>query len=108
MTLLNLIIALAITFISTLVLVIPIKKSALKYGFSDHPSTRKIHKKVMPTLGGLAMFIGTALGLLYLRPEVEHMTAIASGAIVITVDGIIDDKFQITPQENHRYKLIAT
>jgi len=108
MTLLNLIIALAITFISTLLLVIPIKKFALKYGFSDHPSTRKIHKKVMPTLGGLAMFIGTALGLLYLRPEVEHMTAIAIGAIVITLVGIIDDKFQITPLAKLTGQLIAT
>ncbi|NLJ19271.1 MraY family glycosyltransferase [Globicatella sulfidifaciens] len=97
MNITKLVIAFAITLISTLLLVIPVKKIALKYGFIDRPSSRKIHKHVMPTLGGLAIFVGSALGLLYLRPQHSELPAIMIGATVITLVGIIDDKFQIRP-----------
>ena len=97
MNITKLLIAVAITFISTLILVFPVKKIAMKYGFVDSPNSRKIHKRVMPTLGGLAMFLGTAFGMLYLRPEHPELHSIIFGAILITGVGIIDDKFQIRP-----------
>ena len=90
-------IAFLISFLSTLLLVYPIKKIAIKYGFIDLPNYRKIHVNATPRLGGLAVFLGVGLGLLYLQPQHPEFFGIAIGAFVIVMVGLLDDKFQIRP-----------
>lgn len=107
MNITHLIIAFLITLISTFILVIPVKKIAVKFDFMDRPSKRKIHKHPTPRLGGLAIFLGVALGLLYLRPSDPEMPAIIIGGIVITVVGMIDDKYQIRPLAKLTGQLMA-
>src|SRR5699024_9058025 len=63
----------------------------------DFPNQRKIHKKVTPQAGGVAIFIGFALGLLYLQPEHEHLMEITLGACTIILIGLLDDRFDIRP-----------
>ncbi|WP_010098561.1 MraY family glycosyltransferase [Ornithinibacillus scapharcae] len=100
----DLIIAFIISVISTLLLVYPIKKLAVKWGIIDLPNHRKVHKKPTPRLGGLAIFLGTMLGLLYLWPvSYEYFPQIIIGAFIIVATGMIDDKFAIRPL----YKLVG-
>src|SRR5699024_9266779 len=58
-------------------------------------------------LGGLAIFLGAALGLLYLQPEHIHLLEIALGAFVIVLTGILDDRFGIRPVIKLTGQLIA-
>lgn len=97
MNITQLIMAFFITLISTLFLVYPIKKIAIRFGFIDLPAERKIHKKATPRLGGLAIFLGTGLGLLFLRPSHPDLFAIVTGSCVIVTIGLLDDKYQIRP-----------
>ncbi|MRH43937.1 undecaprenyl-phosphate alpha-N-acetylglucosaminyl 1-phosphate transferase [Aquibacillus halophilus] len=93
----DLIIGFFISFVSTLFLVYPIKKLAIKLKVMDIPDYRKIHITPTPRLGGLAIFLGTCLGLVYLAPSHEHFLEISIGALIIVITGILDDKYQIRP-----------
>ncbi len=103
----DLMIASFIALISTFFLTFPIKKIAIKFQIVDFPNQRKIHIKPTPLMGGLAIFLGAALGLLYLQPVHEHLFEIVLGAIVIIITGILDDKFDIRPIIKLSGQLIA-
>ena len=103
----DLMIASFIALISTFLLTFIIRKLAFKFNFVDFPNQRKIHKKVTPRIGGLGIFIGSAIGLLYLQPEHIHLTGISLGAIVIVATGMLDDRFDIRPIIKMTGQLIA-
>lgn len=93
----ELMIASFIALIATFFLTFLVKKIALKWQVVDIPNKRKIHKHVTPGMGGVAIFLGAALGLLYLQPEHIHLPSIIIGSIVIVVTGVLDDKYDIRP-----------
>lgn len=103
----DLFIAFIIALLSTLLLTYPVKKLAVKLGIVDFPNYRKIHKKVTPRLGGLAIFLGAFLGALYLQPHHEHLPEILLGAVVIIITGALDDRFGIRPVVKLAGQLIA-
>lgn len=96
-------IALVISFFSTYL----VKKFAIKIGAVDFPNHRKIHTKVIPRLGGLAIFFGAFFGALYLQPSHEHLTGILLGAIAIIITGALDDRFELKPVVKLTGQLIA-
>ncbi|MFD1851638.1 glycosyltransferase family 4 protein [Oceanobacillus bengalensis] len=103
----DLIIAFFIALFASLLLTYPVKKFAIKIGAVDFPNYRKIHTKVTPRLGGLAIFLGAFLGALYLQPKHEHLPEILLGAIVILITGALDDKYAIRPVAKLTGQLIA-
>lgn len=72
----------------------------------DRPAHRKIHKEPVPYLGGLAIFIGFALGIAILLGNALHAyelaktMSIAGAAAVAFLLGLADDKFNFSA----RYK----
>ena len=77
-------------------------KFAQKINFVDNPNARKIHKKAIPLLGGVAVFAGFLTLLLYLvltRQRVIDTPFIGYivGALIIVLVGVIDDKFGMPP-----------
>ena len=72
---------------------------ALGKKIGDYPSTRKIHTKFIPRMGGLGIIAGFAAGLLVgylLQPEVFSrspfsLTAITAGLVLVTGLGMYDD-----------------
>ncbi|MGX4670709.1 glycosyltransferase family 4 protein [Cerasibacillus sp. JNUCC 74] len=103
----DLIIAFSIAVITSFLLTYPVKKLAFFIGAVDFPNYRKIHTKVTPRLGGLAIFLGTVAGLLYLQPYHPHLPEIAAGAVVIIITGALDDRFSIQPMVKLTGQLIA-
>ncbi|CAM5334547.1 glycosyl transferase [Bacillus safensis FO-36b] [Bacillus safensis subsp. safensis] len=84
--------------LATILIVTPIvKKFAIKIRAVDQPNKRKVHDKVMPRMGGLAIFIGVAAGALagglFLHNKI---TAISVGAVLIVILGIFDDKYNLS------------
>jgi UDP-GlcNAc:undecaprenyl-phosphate GlcNAc-1-phosphate transferase len=103
----DLLIAFLIALLSTFLLTYPIKKIAIKLKILDFPNARKIHKKIIPRFGGMAIFIGAFLGALYLQPRHEHLPEILLGAIVIIITGALDDRFSIRPVVKLTGQLVA-
>jgi UDP-GlcNAc:undecaprenyl-phosphate GlcNAc-1-phosphate transferase len=75
-----------------------VKMFAIKYGFVDKPDQRKVHTKLMPRLGGLAIVIGATAGLLYLTPKIPFLIPIMIGGLIILIVGILDDKYSLSPR----------
>lgn len=103
----DLAIAFFIALSGSLLLTYPVKKLAIKIGAVDLPNYRKIHKNVTPRLGGLAIFAGTFLGVVYLAPSHVYITEILMGAIVIIITGALDDRFSIRPVVKLTGQLVA-
>ncbi|HLR59093.1 MAG TPA: MraY family glycosyltransferase [Pseudogracilibacillus sp.] len=91
----ELITALFISALATFILTFFVKELAIKYKFIDIPDFRKIHITPTPRLGGLAIYFGFLIGLLYLEPHAEHMPAIILGSAIIVLTGALDDKYSI-------------
>ncbi|WRP08916.1 MraY family glycosyltransferase [Rossellomorea aquimaris] len=93
-----LILTLILCFLLTLGITPLVKKLAYKVGATDQPNVRKVHQKIMPRLGGLAIYIGFIAGFLILRPEDPYAGAIILGSAVILLTGMADDIFELSPR----------
>lgn len=76
-------------------------KLAYKIGIIDDPSKSKhpkvIHTYPVPRGGGLAIFAGIFVACLIFIPLDKHLTGILIGAAILTVMGIVDDKYNLNP-----------
>ena len=95
------------TFIFTTATVPFIKKLALYIGAVDKPNSRKVHKKVMPRLGGLSIFLGFLLGYMLFANQTVEMNSILIGSFIIILLGIFDDIKNIKPKYKLAVQLIA-
>lgn len=77
-----------------------VRRLALRLGWVDRPSDRKVHPRPTPTAGGLAMVLGVmaALGvarvlpaLAPLRAASSELEAAALAALVVAAVGLVDD-----------------
>ena len=69
---------------------------AIGIGATDRPDPRKVHQKIMPRLGGLAIYISFMMGFLVLGLVNDKTTPIIMGSLIIIITGILDDKFQLS------------
>ena len=90
-----------VTFVVTPV----VRRLALRLGWIDQPSDRKVHPKPTPTAGGLAMYLGVAAGLLAARlipflsglhQTSSELDAAFVAATVVVVLGLVDDTRGVT------------
>ena len=88
---------LCLSFVITLCLTPWVKRLALKANIIDHPSKRKIHKTPIPRLGGIAIFLGCILPLLFILPMSNLLLGIFIGSSLILILGILDDITDLSP-----------
>lgn len=76
-----------------------VKRLAHKYDVLDAPSARKIHANPVPLLGGLAIYLGVLLSLIVLGSleYVQQTASILTGATLMAILGIWDDKWGMRP-----------
>jgi len=71
---------------------------AKKLGFVDHPDlVRKTHQKAALLIGGIAVFSGFGSAMLYFSPTVESQLWVISGAGLMLLVGVFDDRFDLSP-----------
>ncbi len=87
-----------ICFLASVALTPIVKKFAIKIGAVDQPNQRKVHEKIMPRLGGLAIFISMLLGFAIAQPHSEYTWPLLIGATIIVLTGVFDDRFEISPK----------
>jgi UDP-GlcNAc:undecaprenyl-phosphate GlcNAc-1-phosphate transferase len=85
--------AFGIALAASLFLTSPVRLLALRVGLVDQPGPRKVHLTPIPLLGGLAIFAGVALALLFaMEPSARSQTlGILLGAILVGLVGVMDD-----------------
>ena len=76
-------------------------KASYKLGIVDDPKKNKhpkvIHTYPVPRGGGLAIFLAFLISALIFLPFDKHLKGIIAGAIILTVLGIADDKYNLNP-----------
>lgn len=102
-------ITLIICFVASILLTPVVKTLAFKIGATDQPNQRKVHQKIMPRLGGLAIYISFLIGILIIQPyENFHLPllqpagnihlALLLGSLIIILTGAFDDVKEISPK----------
>lgn len=94
---------LLVTFLTSVILVPISKKIAKQIGALDYPNERKIHKRVMPRLGGFAIYGAFLLGYILYGNNSPQMLSVLIGSFIIIIMGMIDDMASIKA----RYKLLV-
>ena len=98
-------IAFVVGLIASLGLTVPVRQLALRTGMVDHPGPRKVHLQPMPLLGGLAIYGGVLIALLVSMdgPALTQVIGIYSGATLVALVGILDDRGLL----HHQIKLFG-
>lgn len=96
-----------ICFIASILITPIVKKIACKYKILDKPNQRKVHTKLIPRLGGLAIFISFLIGLAIYRPADPHIIYLLAGGSVIILTGVLDDIFELSAKVKLIGQLVA-
>ena len=83
----------------------PVRRLALRIGMVDLPDARKLHQSPMPLLVGLAIYDGTVVSIMLSlngQPR-SQIFGILTGATLLLVTGILDDRGQL----HHQIKLFV-
>ncbi|HLG26625.1 MAG TPA: MraY family glycosyltransferase [Paenisporosarcina sp.] len=99
--------SLVLAFVASILLTPVVKALAFKVGAVDRPNYRKVHARIMPRLGGLAIFGSFLVGYFVLRPEDSTALYIVLGAVMIIITGVLDDMFEITAKAKLLGQFIA-
>jgi UDP-GlcNAc:undecaprenyl-phosphate GlcNAc-1-phosphate transferase len=86
--------AFLIALFASLMLTVPVRALALRVGMVDLPGPRKVHLSPIPLLGGVAMYGAVVLAVLFTfsGPARAQIVGILTGATVVAVVGILDDR----------------
>ena len=104
----NYVIVFLLTLLVSTIMVPFVIRFAKRIGAVDKPDNRKVHKNVMPRIGGLAIYIAFLVGFILVSSFIELPVSIMIGATIIMLTGFIDDKFQIKPWQKMLGQFIAT
>lgn len=86
------------------------RQIAMRFGFVDKPNeARKTHTDHKPMMGGLAIYIALTLSVLLFSPtqHIQELVAIISGAGLLAVVGLIDDRVQLSWRVRFGMQFIA-
>jgi UDP-GlcNAc:undecaprenyl-phosphate GlcNAc-1-phosphate transferase len=95
----------ATAFIASCGLIFPIRRLALHWGFVDVPNARKIHHAPIPLLGGVGIYCGTVIAILWFMDHrwQGQVLGILAAATLLLVVGILDDRQML----HHQIKLFV-
>lgn len=92
-----------ICFLAAVALTPLVRRLAIRIGATDLPNARKVHKKIMPRMGGLAIYLAFLIGIFILWPDSSFTLPLIVGSVIIIITGILDDMYSLSP----RVKMVA-
>ncbi|MGX7030471.1 glycosyltransferase family 4 protein [Vagococcus zengguangii] len=107
---LSLIVRLIITFFLALGLTPIIQRFSCLIGAVDVPNKRRINKKIMPSAGGLAIYLAFSIAITCLFRDIfplGYSLKLILGAAIIIATGLIDDIKEISPRAKTIGMLLA-
>ncbi len=84
-------------FAATAVVTMPVSRLAHFLDIVDHPGLHKTHDKIIPLLGGLAIFFGIALAMLFYSEVSTRILTLLLGMIILIITGLLDDIYDLRP-----------
>ena len=94
----KMLLAFAVSLLAAYVMTPPVKRFAEKVGAIDVPKdNRRVHDHPIPRMGGLAIFIGFVLSLIFFVPMSTKVTGLLVGSVIIAVMGGVDDIVSLNP-----------
>src|SRR3984893_16455739 len=87
------VLAFFIGLFASMMLTVPVRALALRVGMVDLPGPRKVHLQPIPLLGGLAIYGGIMLAILFAfdGPARAQIVGILGGAPLVAAVGILAD-----------------
>ncbi|MFP5040782.1 MraY family glycosyltransferase [Parasediminibacterium sp. JCM 36343] len=107
----NIIIGVIIAFIISFYAMPIIIKLADQIKLYDHPDERKVHRKPIPSLGGLGIFIGFMMGLLltvHISAVDKQLQYYYASFLVVFFYGVKDDILKLRPMKKLLGQLIVS
>jgi UDP-GlcNAc:undecaprenyl-phosphate/decaprenyl-phosphate GlcNAc-1-phosphate transferase len=94
-----------IALFASLLLTVPVRALALRVGMVDLPGPRKVHVQPVPLLGGLAMYAGVMVAILFVFDghARAQSAGIVTGATLVALVGFLDDRGWL----HHQIKLFV-
>jgi UDP-GlcNAc:undecaprenyl-phosphate GlcNAc-1-phosphate transferase len=88
------VLAFGVALLASLMLTVPVRALALRVGMVDLPGPRKVHLQPIPLLGGLAMYGGIMLAILFAFDGAARAQSagIVTGATLVAAVGFLDDR----------------
>ncbi|MGN7456797.1 glycosyltransferase family 4 protein [Paenibacillus pasadenensis] len=94
-----------------------VKRFAFKVGAIDKPNARKVHTRIMPRLGGLAIFLAFIGSFFIVLPFIPDgllsaydrnlIRAMLAGGTIIVLTGALDDRFELSAKVKLLLQLVA-
>lgn len=80
-----------------------IKAAAKRIGAVDAPNQRKVHTRIMPRLGGVAIFLAFGIAFFVISPAISGVNSnvamgLLIGGAVVVATGALDDKYDLSPK----------
>jgi UDP-GlcNAc:undecaprenyl-phosphate GlcNAc-1-phosphate transferase len=94
-----------IALIASLMLTVPVRALALRVGMVDLPGPRKVHVQPIPLLGGLAIYGGVMLAIVFALDGAARAQSVGvvTGATLVAAVGFLDDRGWL----HHQIKLFV-
>jgi UDP-GlcNAc:undecaprenyl-phosphate GlcNAc-1-phosphate transferase len=94
-----------IALVASMMLTVPVRALALRVGMVDLPGPRKVHLQPIPLLGGLAMYGGVMLAIIFAFDGAARAQSagIVTGATLVAAVGFLDDRGWL----HHQIKLFV-
>ena len=94
----KMLLAFAVSLLVAYVMTPPVKRFAEEVGAIDVPKdNRRVHDHPIPRMGGLAIFIGFVLSLIFFVPMSTKVLGLLVGSVIIAVMGGVDDIVSLNP-----------
>jgi len=94
-----------VAVLASLLLTPAARALAFRIGAVDRPNARKVHTRIMPRLGGLAIYAAFMIGFFALLPllpdgllgayDKRFIAALLTGGSIIVLIGALDDRFEL-------------
>lgn len=99
------VLAFFIALFASMMLTVPVRALALRVGMVDLPGPRKVHLQPIPLLGGLAMYGGVMLAIIFAfdGEARAQSVGIVTGATLVAAVGFLDDRGWL----HHQIKLFV-
>ena len=100
--------ALLVAAVVSLIATPVVKSLAFKVGAVDIPKdNRRMHKRPIPRMGGLAIFFGFILSVLIFLPLDDQLRGMLLGAVIIVILGIFDDIYALPAKPKFLVQIMA-
>ena len=97
----------AVAVAVTVALVPAVRRLAVRVGAVDEPGPRRVNKKPIPRMGGLAIFFAFLIAVLCFAGIDRELRGILLGATIIVVLGILDDILTLKALPKFAVQIVA-